>query len=105
MVKHIVLLRLKERAQGSSKSDNVAMLKRELESLPSRIEEIVSFEVGENFNPSPDAYDLSVIAVFRSRKDLETYLRHPEHMKVVAVMNQVRDTRVLVDYEFQGADA
>lgn len=103
MVKHIVLLRLLDRAEGKAKSENIAMLKRELETLPSRIREIHSFEVGVNFNPSEGAYDLSVVAVFADRQELETYLRHPEHLKVVAIMNRVRDTRVFVDYEFQGS--
>lgn len=101
MIKHIVLCKLKEFAEGKSKTDNALMLKHEIESLALKIAVIRKLEVGVNFNPGQDAYDLSVIAEFASKKDLETYSNHPEHQRVVAILRRLRDSRVVVDYEMR----
>ncbi len=99
MIKHIILLKLKEEAFGKSKAENAEMLKREFEGMPAKIKEIRKLEVGINFNPSGDAFDLSLIAEFANRKDLDIYQNHPEHMRIVAIVRQCRDRRIVVDYE------
>jgi len=99
MVKHIVALKLKENAGGKSKDENARMLKREIEGLKSKIKEIRTIEVGINFNPAADAYHLVVVAEFSNKKDLDTYQNHPEHQRIVGIMKEVHDTRVVVDYE------
>jgi hypothetical protein len=99
MIKHIVLWKLKENVEGKLKADNARMLKRELESLPGKIKEIRTFEVGINFSTEQDAYDLSLIAEFANKNDLETYLNHPEHQRVVTILRRLRDSRIVVDYE------
>lgn len=100
MIKHIILLKLKESAEGKPKSDNVLFLKRELESLASKIKEIRKLEVGINFNTGQDAYDLALISEFATREDLDTYQIHPEHQRVIAIIRRFRETRIVVDYEF-----
>jgi hypothetical protein len=99
MIKHIVVWKLKEEAEGRPKVDNSIMLKRELELMSKRIKEIQKLEVGINFNSGQDAYDLSLYSEFASRQDLEAYQNHPEHLRVVALLRKVRDARVVVDYE------
>ena len=100
MVKHVIVLKLKESAGGKSKDENALMLKRELEGMKGKIREIRTLEVGMNFTRGQDAYDLSLIAEFADKKDLESYLNHPEHQRILAILRQVRDSRVVVDYEF-----
>ncbi len=99
MIKHIIVLKLKEEALGKSKAENAEMLKREFEGMPARIKEIRKLEVGINFNPSEDAYDLSLIAEFANRKDLDIYQNHAEHRRVIGIVRQCRDQRIVVDYE------
>ncbi len=99
MVKHIIVLKLKENAFGNSKAENAQMLKRELEGMTRKIKEIRKIEVGINFNPGQDAYDLALIAEFADKKDLDTYQNHPEHQRVVGILRQHRDVRIVVDYE------
>ena len=99
MIKHIILLKLKESAEGKPKSDNALFLKRELESLASKIKEIRKLEVGVNFNTGQDAYDLALISEFATKEDLDTYQIHPEHQRVAAIVRRLRDSRVVVDYE------
>ena len=100
MVKHIIVLKLKESAAGKSKDENARMLKREFEGMKDKIKEIRKLEVGINFTQGQDAYDLGLIAEFADRNDLDVYQKHPEHQRIVAILRQVRDSRIVVDYEF-----
>jgi len=45
MIKHIVMFKLKEAAEGSDKAGNIQRLKAKLEALPGKIDEIEFFEV------------------------------------------------------------
>jgi hypothetical protein len=99
MIKHIILLKLKDSAEGKTKAENATMLKRELESLASKIKEIRKLEVGINFNTGQDAYDLGLVSEFANKNDLDVYQNHPEHQRVAAILRRLRDYRVVVDYE------
>lgn len=100
MVKHIVLWKLKDHAEGKTKAENAQQLKREFESLASTIPVIRKLEVGINVIPGPEAYDLALVSEFATRTDVEIYQKHPDHQRIVGILRQVRDTRVVVDYEF-----
>jgi hypothetical protein len=99
MIKHIVCWTIKEFAEGCSKKENLQKVKLSLENLKDKIPEIISLEVGENFDPSEDAYDVSLIIEFKNKEDLKIYQEHPEHIKVIQFLRKVRDKRILVDYE------
>lgn len=99
MIKHIVVLKLKAQANGNSRAENAVLLKRELEMLKKKITEIRRLEVGINVAEGPDAYDLVLYAEFANKKDLDTYIKHPEHLKVAEIVGSARQTRIVVDYE------
>ncbi len=99
MIKHIVMWKLKDSARGVSKQDNANELKTVLEGLKEKIDVIIKIEVGINFNKSDAAYDVALYSVFDSKEDLQTYQKHPDHVKVVDFVNEIRDERVVVDYE------
>ena len=99
MVKHIVMLRLKEYDNKTQKLENALKLKKALESLRVYIDEIHSLEVGLNFNEKPSAFDLVLTSVFESEEDLEIYRMHPEHKKVLVFLNTVTSETAVVDYE------
>jgi len=63
------------------------------------IDEIKYIEVGLNFSESPLSYDLVLTTTFNSESDLEKYMNHPEHKKVLVFLNQVTEKKALVDYE------
>ncbi len=99
MIKHIIFLKLKEHALGKSKAENAVILQRELESLKSKISEIRKLEVGIGITQGPDAYDLALVSEFADMKALDTYLNHPEHVRVAEIVRNVRESRIVVDYE------
>jgi hypothetical protein len=102
MIRHLVFWRFLDHAEGRSKTENIALIRRMLVELKDSIPEIVSLEVGENVVPGVDAYDLALHALFASREDLESYIVHPEHQKLVAVLRKVRSGRAVVDFETGG---
>lgn len=99
MIKHIVMWRLKDFADARGKEENARKLKSHLESLKSKIKEIKHIEVGINITISEAASDVVLYSEFDSMDDLEAYQRHPEHMKVVDFVNEIRLERRVVDYK------
>lgn len=98
MLKHVLMFRLKEKAGGADKSTNLNKLKEALEALKDLIPEIKALETGVNISPSPASYDLFYDTEFEDQAALESYRTHPEHQKVVALINDICMSRVVVDY-------
>jgi hypothetical protein len=99
MVKHIVMLQLKDYPANTQKLENALQLKKALEHMKIFIDEIKYIEVGLNFSESPLAYDLVLTATFNSQSDLARYMNHPEHKKILVFLNQVTERKAIVDYE------
>ena len=98
MLKHIVMWKLKENAEGNSKEENAKLMKQKLEALKSKIPEIGVIEVGINAIPSDAAYDVTLYCEFKDEAALKTYQVHPEHVKVAEFVGKINDNRVVVDY-------
>lgn len=98
MLKHIVLFKLKEQAEGAGKDQNARKLKAELEALAGKIPQILKIEVGINAVPSEAAYDVALYSEFSNKGDLQIYQKHPEHLKVVDLVKTIAAGRAVVDY-------
>ena|SRR5579859_1186296 len=99
MIKHIVMWKLKEEAEGHSKKENITAVKSKLESLKAAIPQIVELEVGIQMEPAEAASDVVLFSTFKSKGDLDIYQKHPEHQKVAAFIRSVVSERKIVDYE------
>lgn len=99
MIKHIVMWKLKEFAEEKDKFENANIIKRNLEGLKNKINEIKFIEVGININQSTQAYDVVLYSEFANIEDLNKYQNHPEHLKVSEFVSKVRDERVVTDYQ------
>jgi len=99
MVKHIVMLKLKNYENKTRKLENALKLKKGIEDLRVFIDEVKYIEVGLNFNEKPSAYDLVLTATFENADDLEIYRLHPEHKKLLVFLKTVTEENVVVDYE------
>lgn len=97
MIKHIVLWKLKEFAEGSGKAENARRIKAELEALRGKIPGLLSLEVGINCNPAEQDCDAALCCAFESWEALERYQNHPEHVKVAGWIGKVRETRTALD--------
>jgi len=100
MIKHLVMWRLKEEAEGRSKNDNALVLKEKLEALPKDIPELKRAEVGINFDTSDAAWDVVLYSEFNSRADLRAYQAHPLHQALIRdFLVKVCADKAVVDYE------
>lgn len=99
MVKHIVMWRLKEFAEGRRKEENLQGMKDRLEALKSKIPEIKTLEVGININETEDSYHIVLYSEFEKREALDAYQKHPEHVKARDFIKKVRLEKKVVDYE------
>jgi len=91
--------KLKEFAEEKDKLENAKTIKRDLENLQNKINQIRYIEVGININESEQAYDVILYSEFNSIEDLDTYQNHPDHVRISEFISKVRDTRVVTDYE------
>ncbi|WP_434284117.1 Dabb family protein [Clostridium botulinum] len=99
MIKHIIMWKLKEFAEGKSKLENANIIKINLEDLKHRIDEVKLIEVGVNINNSQQAYDVVLYSEFENLEDLNLYQNHPDHVKVGEFINKVKEDRIVTDYE------
>jgi hypothetical protein len=98
MVKHIVMWKLKETAEGAAKKENALKMKTELEGLKAKIKEIKFLEVGLSLSDTGDFYDIVLITEFKDSKDMAVYQKNADHVKVAGFIGKVSAERKLVDY-------
>lgn len=99
MIKHIVMWKLQDEAEGNSKAENAKIIKDSLENLKGKIKEIIDLEVGIDVNKSEQAYDVVLYSTFNSLEDLNSYQKNPDHVKAGSFVKKVANSRVVVDYE------
>ncbi len=98
MIRHIVLFRFKEEAEGRSKQENVEATRAMLEALPAKIDLILHSTVEVNAEGSnPENADLILISDFASQETLDAYIVHPDHKAVGAFMKPLRESRMAID--------
>jgi Stress responsive A/B Barrel Domain. len=100
MIKHLVLFRLADEAEGNSKAENALIMKERLEGLKSVIPVIRKIEVRMNHaEASADNYDVVLDTEFDSMEDVKTYAVHPEHMSVGEFIAKIKTGRAAIDYQ------
>jgi len=98
MIRHIVLFKFKEQADGKSKAENVAATREMLEALPAKIPQILNSTTQTNLDgASTENADLILISDFESLETLQEYLVHPDHKAVGAFMRPLRESRAGID--------
>ena len=101
MIRHIVMFRFHEEADGRTKAENLAIAKKMLEDLqgvvPTLISSSVSLGSGEQ---NPANYDLVLVAEYESMEALAEYIVHPAHKEVGNFMTKVRESRACIDFEY-----
>jgi hypothetical protein len=99
MIRHVVMFKFKDSANGAPKDKNMTKAQSLLEALPEKISEIKNLEIHYNLKEDPANYDMLLIVDLDSLDDLAVYIDHPDHKKVGEFIGKVRDSRLVVDYE------
>lgn len=103
MIRHVVMWKLKDEAEGATKEKNAEKMKLILEGLKVNIEEIKSVEVGINITEDDEepgtAFDVVLISDFETELDYTMYTRNAHHKKAIDFINSVIKERHFVDYK------
>ena len=95
MVKHIVLWKLMDTAEGKTKAENAAIIKEGLEALVGQIDGLEKAHVSLGTNPQ--GFDLCLYSEFSSQEALDGYQVNPLHGKVRQYVRKVITDRVVFD--------
>lgn len=96
MVKHIVTFRLK--GTPEERLEIARKFKTALEELPEVIPVLEKIEVGINSNPA-ESWDIVLTALLPTMADVETYAKHPAHVRAASIIASSKEARACVDYE------
>jgi hypothetical protein len=99
MIKHIVMWRLKDSANGNVMEVNARLIKEKLEALAGRIAGMTAIEVGLDFSCAESSADVVLYTEFVDREALEGYQRHPEHEAIKPFVSAAATERRVADYE------
>ncbi|MDZ7714653.1 MAG: Dabb family protein [Balneolaceae bacterium] len=103
MIRHVVMWKLKDEAEGATKEKNAEKMKLILEGLKINIDEIKNVEVGINITEDDEemgsAYDVVLISDFETELDYTMYTRNEHHKKAIKFINSVVEERYFVDYK------
>ena len=99
MIKHIVMWKLKEHAEGQDRLANAREMKRRLDECAQIVPGILAFEVTLAQPGLEATYDVVLYSEFEDRQALEAYATHPTHKAVVPFIGAVREARQCMDYE------
>ncbi len=99
MIKHIVMWKLKEQAEGADRAANAREMKRRLDACANIVPGIHAFEVALAQPGLEATYDVVLYSVFENKEALEAYAQHPTHQALMPFFKAVRDERQCMDYE------
>lgn len=97
MLRHVVLMRLDADSDGVRQARS-SQLSAALAALPDVIPEIRSLTVNANVVTRPGNWDLALTVDVDDAADLEVYRQHPEHQKVLALIEEIVADRSAVDF-------
>ena len=99
MIKHIVMWKLKEHAEGADKAANAIKLKALLESCSNIVPGMLALEAAIAAPPLEATYDVVLYTEFADRAALDAYQEHPTHQAIKPFIGAVRSERQCMDYE------
>lgn len=99
MLKHIVMWKLKDHAEGADRAANASEMKRRLDACATIVPGIVRFEVALAQPGLEATYDVVLYAEFTDRAALAAYAAHTTHEAVKPFIGAVRSERQCMDYE------
>jgi quinol monooxygenase YgiN len=99
MIKHIVMWKLKEEAEGADRASNAREMKRRLDECAGIVPGIITFEVTLAQADLEATYDVVLYSEFTDRAALAAYIAHPVHQAVVPFIGAIREGRQCMDYE------
>ena len=90
MLKHIVMWKLKEQAEGAGKAANAATMKGMLDACSKLVPGLLKFETAIAQPGLEATYDVILYSEFSSKADLDAYQEHPQHVALKPFFSALR---------------
>lgn len=99
MIRHIVMWKLKESAEGATREENLVKFKALLESCRHLVPGTpLHLEVGLAEPGLASTFDIALVSDFADQATLDAYQDHPDHVVVKQFAKAVAEGRQCVDY-------
>lgn len=98
MIKHIVMWKLKDFAEGADRATNCAKMKERLDACAALVPGTLKFEVALAQPGLEATYDVVLYSEFESKDALDAYADHPTHQALKPFIGAVRESRQCMDY-------
>ncbi len=99
MIKHIVMWKLKEHAEGAPRAANAVAMKAKLDACAELVPGILEFETALAQPGLEATYDVVLYSVFENKAALDAYQEHPDHVALKPFIGAVREARQCMDYQ------
>ena len=99
MLRHIVMWKLKEQAEGADREHNKRQAKALLEACAKLHPGTLHFQVGLAQQGLECTYDVVLDSTFVDRAALAAYQNHPEHVAIKPFMKAIVAERQCMDFE------
>jgi len=99
MLKHIVMWKLKDHAEGADRATNATEMKRRLDACAGIVPGMHAFEVVIAQPGLEATYDVVLYSEFDDKAALDAYAQHPTHKALVPFIGAIREARQCMDYE------
>lgn len=102
-LKHIVMWKLLEQAEGADKATNVRLMKDKLMACAQLSPGTLRFEVVTAQEAQAQGleatYDLVLFSEFTDKAALQAYAEHPQHVALKDFIGAIREARQCMDWE------
>lgn len=95
MIRHIIFFKFKP----SITETEIGKLEAGLGALPGKIPEIREYEMGRDIVRSERAFDFALVSSFDDMESVRRYREHPEHQKVLKLIDEICSSIRSVDFE------
>lgn len=100
MIKHIVMWKLLDEANGADRAANAMEMKRRLDECAQLVPGILAFDVSIAQPGLEATSDILLYSEFADRAALAAYAAHPTHQALMPFVKSVRSGRECMDVEF-----
>jgi quinol monooxygenase YgiN len=98
MLKHVVMWKLKDDAEGADRTANAIEMKRHLDACAAIVPGILKFEVTIAQPGLEATYDVVLYSEFEDKAALDAYAKHPTHQALVPFIGAIHEGRQCMDY-------
>lgn len=99
MIKHVVMWKLKEHADGADRMTNARKMKAMLEDCAGIVPGMLKLEVALPQPGLEATCDIALYTEFESKAALDAYQAHPRHVAIKPFIGAIREARECMDYE------